>query len=312
MELERVGAPDTEGMDFSELTEAGTDALNRGYKWKAYGCLRDSTARAAIDPVRPAFRDVEEQVVCAYQNCATAASALGRQQYALHEFLFAKETGATGPRFFPVLLERLSSTYRRAGDIDQARRYADDAVTEAERFGEVSYLGYAYMNRATVAYEDSDLERAAAYYEKAYKAYQRADRPHECGRSLHNLAQVHFDLGRYRASRRALLAAGKVMQPLEQHRTLALGRILMGELDALESHQDRATKHWREAVSIAKRLDDKVLRFKAEYLLLKQACENGNLPVARSIQRRLRKLSNWVPKTTPELRDFEALSDRLA
>ena len=35
-ELDRVGAPDTEGLNFDELTKSGTAALNKGHFWNAY------------------------------------------------------------------------------------------------------------------------------------------------------------------------------------------------------------------------------------------------------------------------------------
>ena len=71
---------------------------------------------------------------------------------------------------------------------------------------------------------------------------------------------------------------------------------------------DLAEKRWKEAAAIAKKLNDKVLRFKAEYQLLKQACDNGDKPVARAIHRRLTKLSNYIPANTPELADFRSIS----
>ena len=92
----------------------------------------------------------------------------------------------------------------------------------------------------------------------------------------------------------------------------ALGKILMGEIDAIEHRETLAAKRWREAADIARELDDKVIRFKAEYFLYKQAQQTGNDPVARSLQRRLRKLAHWVPDDTPELLDFKSLQQQLA
>ncbi len=57
---------------------------------------------------------------------------------------------------------------------------------------------------------------------------------------------------------------------------------------------------------------DQVLRFKAEFLLLQLAFDSGKQEVARSIHRRLRKLANWIPDSTPELREFRELASRIA
>ena len=86
----------------------------------------------------------------------------------------------------------------------------------------------------------------------------------------------------------------------------------MGEIELLEDHAERAEKHWLEAAKVAKTLNDKTLRFKAEFLLLKQASDVGKLDVARSIHRRLRRLANWIPDNTPELKEFRKLVSQIA
>ena len=307
MELDRVGSPPTDGMTFAELTRAARETFNQGFAWHAYAFARDALVPAAEEPVGVLYRDATEQRACAVMHCATVALHLGRKRFALHELKLIENSGDVGPGFFPVLLERLSVTYRRLQQLDLARHYGDKAIREAEGSGAIRWLGYAYSNRAHLALTEHDLESAAALYQRAHRAFQAAGREHERSRTLNNLAQVYFDLGRMSAARRTLVVAGRVAESFGQHRARALGRILMGEIDALEQKCDLAAQRWKEASDIARRLNDKVLRFKAEYLLFKQAFEKGNQPVARSLGRRLKKLSNWIPQDTPELASFQQL-----
>ena len=72
MELDRVGSPDTEGMTYAELTESAGTVLDKGFNWHAYGLLRDAIPRASSDPLKPSFRDHDEQIANAHMNCATA------------------------------------------------------------------------------------------------------------------------------------------------------------------------------------------------------------------------------------------------
>ena len=311
-ELDRVGAPDTEGMSFADLTKSGTEALNKGDYWRSYAFLRDAVVRATIDPVKPAFRDTAEQYNCSQMNCASAALDLGKNRFALHEFRHARDSKHFGSRFSLLVLERLSRVYRELNQHDLAREYADSAVSGAESSGESEYLGFFYANRGILALTDSDFELAASNYKKAYKSFSDSGRPEGCAKSLNNLAQVFYNLGRYKAARRALEAAARILAPCGQHRSRALGHILLGEIELLEDHGERAEKHWLEAAKVAKTLNDKTLRFKAEVLLLKQACDVGKLDVARSIHRRLRKLANWVPDNTPELKEFRELASQIA
>jgi tetratricopeptide (TPR) repeat protein len=310
LELERVGGPDTEGMGYAALTEAGSDAMKQGQRWHAYAYLRDSLANAADDPVREKFVNRDEQIGWAYQNCGSAARALGKLRLALHEFQFVHDSGALGTRFRPILLERLATTLRGLGNNADARRFGDDAIRAVTPAFDQGLLGYLYSSRAVQAHRDAEHDLAAELFSKAYKAFHREDLASGCARTLVNIAQLYFDLGRYRAARRALLASEKTAQPIGDQRILALGHMLMGELDAIDGHSDQATKHWKNASWTAKKLDDKTLRFKAEYLLLKQARDSKNLPVARAILRRLKRLANYVPAKTPELGDFLELMSR--
>ena len=82
----------------------------------------------------------------------------------------------------------------------------------------------------------------------------------------------------------------------------------MGEIEAREGHPERSTRYWREASDMAKRMRDKTLRFKAEFLLFRQAHQEGNKAVARAIARRLVRLSNWVPSSLEELHEFRQLA----
>jgi tetratricopeptide (TPR) repeat protein len=312
MELERVGSPDTEGMTFAELTKSGRDALDKGHRWNAYAFLRDAVERAATDPVRTAFHDVDEQVVCAHMSCGTGALAVGRCKFALHEYLYVRDSGSLSARFSPMVLERLSQVYRQLGRHDFARENAEKAVLEAEDNNEKKYLGFYYSNRASQALAERDLEIAASFFGKAYRSFRNVNQEHACAKSLNNLAQTFFDLGRYRAARRSLAAADRLLSQWKHHRSRALGHILLGEIELLEHNETRAEHHWKQAAELAKSLNDKVLRFKAEYLLLKQAHTKGRGDVARSIHRRLQRLANWVPDGTPELKAFRDLEHDIA
>ncbi len=311
-ELEKVGAPETEAMSLLELREAGRRAFNRGHRWKAYGFLRDAVSRSLAGPVASQYRDRSEQVAGASVASATAIIGLGKLRLALHECLEVEEAGQLGPAFRPLLLERLSVTYRNVGDLVRAKTYADRAISAAEIPAGRDYHGYALSARALVAHFERDLELAARLFREAHGVFKDSQLLPESARALNNLAQVYYDQGRYRSARLALAASESTLKPSMGHeRHRALGRILLGEIEAAEQHGQAAVSSWKEAAAIARRLNDKTLQFKAEYHLLRQAFEVGNTPVLRSIQRRLSRLANYVPENTPELTDFRALTSRL-
>lgn len=308
MELSRLGAPDTVGMTRAELRDAGKRAANTGYKWIAYAYLRDCAIRAASEPVGNEYSDRNEQIACAVLGCATAALTLGRVRLALHEYQHVEANNLVGSRYLPLLLERLATAFRKLRELERARDYADRAIVAAEAAKDGTYLGYAYSARALQALAESDLETASTFFQRSHKIFRDTDQRPEWARSLSNLAQVYFDLGRYGAARRALVAAEIVLRPVgHHHRHQALIGILLGEIDALENRDSRAQRHWQEAAQIARELKDKTLQFKAEYQLLRHAHRRQDEAAVRAIQRRLSRLSNYVAADTPELQDFQEL-----
>ena len=307
LELDRVGGPETEGMSFAELTEAGKKAFRSGYFWLAYGNLRDAVRRSRVDTVRSTFRDRDEQVAIAQMSCATPAHALGRHRFALHEFRFLESTGAFGPKFHPVILERISTGYCAVKDADAATTFADLAIEKAEEFGDNEYLGFLYSSRARVSLLHSRPDVAQTYYEKAYDLHKSSNQMIECAQALNCLAQCHFEMKRYSAARRTAEASRTLSRRLDRPRSYALSLILLGELDELDKKPATAMRRWKQAAEIAKKISDKELRFKADFVMYRRALQTGDQPIARAILRRLRRLAPWIPADNHELTVFKSL-----
>jgi tetratricopeptide (TPR) repeat protein len=308
MELDRIGGPDTAGMDFEGMVRAARQALERGFKWEAYGLFRDAVPYAATCDPLPRYRDADEQLAISQMNCATTAKSLGRYRYSLHEYLYLDSAGTVGPRFHPIILERTSGCYRALNNLNLAQKYADEAIREAEANDVRTYKGDAYCTRALIAVEQSDSLVAATYYRKAYHSFKQVGRDVDCVTMLNNLASCYLNTKRYRAARRASLASQRLSDALSLARGRAISSIILGEVDEAENRPRQASRNWHEAVRIAKELNDKELRFKAELVLFKQALVQRNLAAARAIERRLRRLSPWLPGTTEELRIFRRLA----
>lgn len=312
MELERVGAPATEAMSFIELTDAGIEAAARGHKWEYYAFMRDALPLSVRDPLRDRYRDFADQIGNAHMNCASAAKTLGKTRYALHELHHLESAAMLSPKFAPLLLDRISICYRSRGEFALAEKYIESAIAKAEATLNKDALGCLYGSRANLAVAQSNLQLATNFYQKAFGMLKETGRRAECARTLNNLAWCYLDMKRYQAARRAGLAAERLTRSLSMERPFALSQLLLGEIDELCNRHELATQRWREAVEIARQLGDKELRFKVEFLLFRQALNNGDLPAARALERRLRRLQLWVPKDTPEVAAFNSLSTRPA
>jgi len=307
LELDRVGGPETEGMSYAELHEAGKTALKKGRFIEAYAFLRDGIQKAGSDPVKKSFKDAAEQDAMARMSCGTAARALGRHRFALHEFLYLESTGAFGPKFYPIILERISNCHRSLGNLNAADRYADESISKAETYGDREFIGYVYYSKAHIMLLRSQFKAAAEMYQKAYQAHKEVGNLVDCALALNSLAQCYFDLGRYSGARRAAEASQKITKAQGRQRSQALSLVLLGEIDEIENRPLQAKKRWKEAVTIAKRIKDRELRFKAEFVLYRRALKERNHAVSRAICRRLTRLAPGMPADTHELNAFKQL-----
>ena len=82
--------------------------------------------------------------------------------------------------------------------------------------------------------------------------------------------------------------------------------ILLGELLDKRSQADTAESYWKQASTIAKDLNDKELRFRAEFARYKRAVHFQEHAIARAIHRRLVKLASWLPQETDILEEFKS------
>ncbi len=309
LEVDRLGGPDTEGLGFGELFALGREALRRGEYWRAYAFFRDARGTPFEKPLEE-FISSTEQLLVAEMNCGTAALGLGRSSYTLHEFKSVQSADGLGPRWQPIVLERLSACHRRVGDIVSGRRYAELAVAKAEQSGDTWSLAFAVGGLANQAGEENAMEDAIALYDRAFKLFSESGSHQERARVLINLARIYIDLSRYDAARKSLEAAIKITDSKDCERLKALAGLMFGELEVRRRHYETARKRLQAAAGIAKALSDRVLRFRIDYWLLQVAQRSNNEPVERAITRRLQRLAPQIPADTPELGSFKNSASR--
>jgi len=307
LELDRVGGPETSAAPIDELLRLGQEAYHRnGLKWVAYGYYRDAAARVGS-------ADRPEVVL----RVATSAKTLGRVRFALHELAWIKQLLAENDALYPLTLERLAVCHMHLGESEAAERYAQQAVTEAQRVGDDRTLAHAHGTLG-VLHADSSHRLAIDYLVRSLRTYRGLSRSEDEpsaadasfeARTLLNLGHCYFHLEQNRSARRALISSLRAGRRMGLRRERALAGILLGLLDERENRTARAGQRWREAVLTAKAVNDKSLRFRAEFYLFRQALQSNNAPAARAMRRRLSRLAPWLPTRVEELAEFRRLTD---
>jgi tetratricopeptide (TPR) repeat protein len=311
LEVDRLKSPpDTDNRTFGDLFEEGRRLANTGKRTHSFACLRDALPKAAVDPVISNYGGRSEQIAAACLSHGVAAVALGRYRLGMVEVIAARDARSLRAEFLPIVSHELSIIHRQLGDFRSAKELADQAIKEAQEAPEHRYLAEAYSVRARLAKDDQEYDKAIELYQSAFKVKKEAGRSDESALVLLNLAAVYFEVGRIGATRRTIQAAEKLehLKPTSSVRPRL--RILLGEVEALQGHRDKASAHWHTAITMAKETNDRVAHFNAEFRLFKLAVESGNHAVLNSLGRRLSRMAPWIPTAEPEVEQFHALYSR--
>jgi tetratricopeptide (TPR) repeat protein len=301
-------APDTRGKTFGELTEEARGFIQRGLRWHCYACMRDALPRAATDPLSATYRNPREQTTAAVLSHGVAAGGLGRYVLALTEFeCVHDERDALSDENLPIVYQQSATAKRRLGFLDEARVLATKAVELSEQSPTRRHLGDALEVHAHLAGQAGDYKAAIMFAQRAFAAYKAVGGRLDCARTLNNLAQFYFDVRRYKAARRALSAADRLARELQADSIRARVRILLGEIESIEAHHDKASALWHEAVDIARRTHDSVVHFKAEFQLFKLAIAQDNATIVNALGRRLDRMTPWISRSEPEVSEFRQL-----
>ena len=304
LELDRLGGPETEGKSFAELFAAMKQKCDLGYLWEAYAYSRDALARAATDPVQDRYRDAEEQVALATLNVGTMATALGRFRFALHESLFALNTGSLTPTNHARACDRVAVVQAKLGQLDMAERYAQRAISTAMDNEDRLGLAFMYSTQARIALARLDPRGAAALFHKSYSLHRGLGNTERTVLALLSISECYLDMMRLGAAQRFCDAAFRLLEDPPRSAAHGAALAVRGKIAEAEGRHDRATAFWHEAADIAKGHRDRALRFKIDLFLFRRALADADDPTARAIQRRLRRLAPWIPAQTPELGEF--------
>jgi len=312
-ELDRAGAPGTDGLEVRDLLRLGRAALvQHGRKWDAYAYFREAACRA-VEPGRAdgAPRTERERFASAL-NLATVIRSLGKNRLALHELRELERGHIARDAEHSIVLDRMSNCHRCLGEFDAAARYADTAIDAARSAGEPRVLAFAQFSRASVAFDRGEVERGIGELGAAFRTYRDAGEQEGTLRwspsfevdTLLRLCEAYLETGAHEKAGRAALAARKLAAEHELPSELAYSELFLGRLDEHAGRRDDAVRRWRQAAAKAAELHNQRLAFAAEFYMYRSALDAGHGALARAAQQRLERLAPWVPTHLPLLARF--------
>jgi transcriptional regulator with XRE-family HTH domain len=317
IELDDLGAPDTESKSSAELRRMGSRALMRhNRKWDAYACFRDAFHRLELDALGSGGDDPESQAAIAQVNLATAIRSLGKNRLALHELKQLERSGRLGTRKNAIVLDRISNCHRCLGEMEVAERYADAAIAEAREYGELRILAFAQFSRAMVAIDQSDRDQGVEFLHQAFRSNRGASgekfalRPNPAFEvnTLLQLTDAYLRSGYEEKAGYAARTAKQLSTRSDLPGARAYSELMLGELDERAGRHEHAIQRWRRSAALADGLHNRRLGFSAEFYVFRQALHRGNRALARASRRRLERLAPWVPEHMPLLGEFREMT----
>jgi len=306
-EVARAGAPETDGIEATDLLRLGRSALvQHGRKWDAYVYFREAVRR---DP------GTEHERTAAAVNLATAIRSLGKNRLALHELRELERSGAGGDRLQAIVLDRMSNCHRCLGEYEESERYATAAIEAAQGAGEPRTLAFAQFSRASVAFDRGDAGRGIAELGRAFRTYRDAGEgdgplgwaPAFEVDTLLRLSEAYLETGSIEKAGRAASEARRLAARHGLPSGLAYSELFLGSLDQRAGRADDAVRRWRWAAARAEELNNRRLLFSAEFYIYRSTLREGHHALARAARQRLDRLAPWVPAHLPLLAEFRAL-----
>jgi len=310
-ELEFVDVPEIGGQSYADLRRSGRAALLNGdRKWEAYAYFREAEMSAA-ETGAPESRGT------ARLNLATVARALGKNRLALHELLELESTGELTESLSSTLQERIANCYRCVSEHDLAQRHLDNAVEQARFHGDSRALAFAQFSQGTLEVERGDAQEGVHRLSQAFRTHRDSSEessavalhPSFESGTLLRIADAYVRLGAHAKAGRAALAAKRLAEGVGPRGTLAYCEIALGEVDDLTGRKDRALQRWRRAESFGRELNNRRVRFIAEFYTFRQALARGNRSLAQGSQKRLSRLVAWVPAHLSLVDEYQELAN---
>ncbi len=258
------------------------------------------------------YASSEEQVVGSFINLASAASGLRKHHYAEHEFKYAESTGVLGPHSRVLVAERLAVVNLYFGDYDVAQEFADEALKRLKETKNCPFEAFVYSIHGLLKLRLKRQSEAINWYQKAYDAFRTRRLFRDSGNALTGIADCYYELGNYRAATKTLEVAFRLCDEYSLEHVRAIALALQGIIDQTTSRPESAEDNLRMAKEIARKQNNRVLRFQIDFYLFKQALALNQKASARAIHRRLSKLLWSIPESVEQVAAFKALEGNLA
>lgn len=293
--VERFGAPDTEGADYETLHRRARETLLLdNEKWKAYALFRDAAERDHGD---------ERTQLGSWINRATAARSLGFSQLALYEYEWVSRASQADDRVRCWMLERMACCHRGLGNHAQADQLTAEVLRAGEDVGDSRVVAYGHFSNSLISMEFGEHARALEQLRAGSAAWKRhlsdastAQPPHFETSTLILVAEAYRTLGQREKAGRAARSAMNIARRAGMPRPVGFADLFLGDLEHDAGNEEKAQMHWNRAAEIGSKLANHRLEFSARVFQFRAALERNQTLTSRALQRKLDRLAPWVSR----------------
>jgi tetratricopeptide (TPR) repeat protein len=306
LEVDRLGAPDTTGMDFRAMYKASVRASHEGRHWDAYALARDLRAVSVGSPSIDHVETVEQQELACRLRLSSITLSLDFQSFSRFE-LDSIPASKVSLYYLAVLHDRRSVHERQAQRHDDALELGDRAIEIATSQGFKKLLGPFYENRAMTLSAMSDYTAAIESQQQAIACYDDSTATVDKIQAYARLGTIYIGARRLRAARSVLDVALRLAREENLRRSQAQCLCLRGDVEWELKREDKAQSDWQKAADLLRGTSELRLKFIANTRLFRVAMCRKDEATLRRLRRRLSRWKAAVPSTLPELQELSQL-----
>jgi tetratricopeptide (TPR) repeat protein/DNA-binding SARP family transcriptional activator len=149
----------------------------------------------------------------------------------------------------------VSQAYHRAGNLDAAASFGQDALWNAERINDTHMKGRVFAELAAIHLERGSLPAAKGYCHRALELHENVA-PGESGKVFTTLAGVHLQEGDIRTAEVCARRALTYCRGASDSRGQAQALRIIAELLYKQARHDEAVENWTLALSLLESVND--------------------------------------------------------
>jgi tetratricopeptide (TPR) repeat protein len=152
----------------------------------------------------------------------------------------------------------LAHVYWRFGDYDKATQYNNLSIQASMEVGDMHSIARTFIELGLIYSATGDYEKAIEYYSKSLKELEPFNDYSQIARAHNNIGDAYMKTERYEKAIDHFKKCVEIGKKSHSHEHIGWGNLNLGEANALNGTPNGAKKYVDEALSVMKKMGDRI------------------------------------------------------